>query len=61
MERNILRKTDVMEKVKLSYPTIWRKERNGQFPARVKLGSRMVGWYANEVNEWLETRQRVTR
>jgi prophage regulatory protein len=36
--------------------TIDRWEKQGRFPKRVQLGTNSVGWYADEVNRWLEQR-----
>jgi prophage regulatory protein len=60
-ERMILRKNEVAVMVKLSHPTIWRLEKLGKFPARVKLGDRAVGWYSNEIDEWIKSRERVSQ
>jgi prophage regulatory protein len=40
---------------------LWRMERDGQFPQRVRLGERAVGYLESEVQDWLESRIRVTR
>ena len=50
---------DVQLIVGLSRVTIWREERAGRFPARVQLTGNRVGWYGNEVKNWMETRPRV--
>ncbi|MFT7574334.1 MAG: prophage regulatory protein [Alphaproteobacteria bacterium] len=34
-----------------------RLEKNGQFPQRIKIGQRRIGWSFNEFNEWLEERK----
>lgn len=39
---------------------VWRDVRDGLFPAPIILGPNSVGWYENEVNEWLASRPRVT-
>lgn len=57
----ILRRPQVCEVTGLSYATIWRKERAGQFPQRVKLGANSVGWIASEVDSWLRERVRGGR
>jgi prophage regulatory protein len=58
MER-ILRIGEVREITGLARTTIWRLERERQFPARLQLASRSVGWLASEVMAWLETRTRA--
>jgi prophage regulatory protein len=40
---------------------LWRMEREGQFPQRVRLGEKAVGYLESEVQQWLETRVRVGR
>ena len=39
--------------------TLWRWEKNGQFPRRRKLGGRSVGWLVSEVAEWIASRPQV--
>ncbi len=36
---------------------IWRLERAGRFPERVKLGPGRVSWSLREVEEWIEARK----
>jgi len=51
-----LRRPEVVAKTGLSYPTIYRLETAGKFPARRSLGPNSVGWLETEVNKWIETR-----
>ncbi len=51
-----LRIDEVINKVGLSRPTIWRLERAGEFPKRRQLGRNSVGWVEEEVEEWMESR-----
>ena len=39
---------------------IWRDIRAGSFPAPIELGPNSVGWYADEIDEWLASRPRRT-
>jgi len=55
----ILRWSAVKNLVQLSRPTIWRKERVGEFPARRKLGPNSVGWSEEEIIKWLENRPQI--
>ena len=52
----ILRQPTVEERVGVHGVTLWRWERAGQFPKRVKLGPHAVGWIESEVNDWLAQR-----
>ena len=36
---------------------IWRMERKGIFPKRIKLGPHRVGWSLHELLEWIEARK----
>jgi prophage regulatory protein len=47
---------EVHARVGLSRTTIWRMERTGQFPRRVPLSVRVVGWQESELNAWLARR-----
>jgi prophage regulatory protein len=41
--------------------TIYRMQASGQFPQRIKIGARAVGWIEREVQEWLASRAVATR
>ena len=58
MER-IMRVPEVVQVTGLSKTTIWRRVKNGDFPAPVRLGSlatRSVCWRESEVKGWLGSR-----
>ena len=55
----ILRRGDVLRLTRLSKATINRQIKAGNFPAPVKLSIRAVGWYEDEVVEWMEGRPRA--
>ena len=52
----ILRKPELLALVGLSDPTIWRLEKLGKFPKRIRLGSNSCGWVSSEILTWLEER-----
>jgi prophage regulatory protein len=58
---NVLRLPAVCRMTGLRRSTIYRMQASGQFPQRVKIGARAVGWIEREVQEWLATRAVVTR
>lgn len=37
---------------------IFRLERAGQFPRRVKLGARRIAWWLPEITQWMRSRSR---
>ncbi len=54
----ILRKPEVGFKTGLSDPTIWRMERDGKFPKRLKMGGKSVGWLESEIIAWIQEKIR---
>ena len=57
----VIRRRQVLQIIGLSYATQWRMEKAGLFPARVRLGKGSVGWLLNEVEDWIQNRERVVR
>jgi prophage regulatory protein len=57
--RRIIRRKVLREKVPLSDSQVWRLEQQDKFPRRVHLGPMTVGWHEDEVDEWIETRERA--
>jgi prophage regulatory protein len=57
--RNIIRKPEVRNRTGLSDSQTWRLEQAGNFPARVKLGPMAVGWFEDEVDDWVNSRSRA--
>ena len=51
-----LRLPEVLALLGVTESTIYRWEREGTFPKRVKIGPRAVGWDAREVERWQEDR-----
>jgi prophage regulatory protein len=52
----ILLEDEVSDITRLSPVTIWRLERKGLFPRRMKLGLKRVGWLEREVLDWIAAR-----
>lgn len=44
------------EKVPYSDMHIYRLERAGKFPKRIRLGANRVGWLEHEIDAWIEAR-----
>ncbi|MCC6709719.1 MAG: AlpA family phage regulatory protein [Gammaproteobacteria bacterium] len=57
--RRILRCPEVEIKTGLSKPTIYRKMRDPaeNWPRPVNLGPNSRGWFEDEIDAWLESRQ----
>ncbi len=54
----ILRVHDVTRVTGLSRTTLWRLERRGEFPRRLRLSQNSCGWLAKEIEDWLLSRPR---
>lgn len=52
MRELVWRKPEVRQATGLSDTTIWRLIKAGQFPKKIQLGPRAVGWLAEEVAAW---------
>lgn len=57
----IIRLPEVKARTGLSRSEIYRREALGQFPGRVSLGARSVGWSSEEIQGWIEARIRESR
>jgi prophage regulatory protein len=55
----IFRRHQVTEQTGLSRSTIYAMMAHGEFPRPVKLGKRAVGWRADDVAAWLESREKT--
>ncbi|MDF2529559.1 MAG: hypothetical protein K0Q57_439 [Gammaproteobacteria bacterium] len=55
----IVRLKELKGLISLSEVTIWRKEKEGTFPRRKRIGKRAVGWDYRDVIEWMEAQKRV--
>ena len=45
----------------LSRATVFRLERDDEFPRRVHVGKRGVGWKSSEIEAWLEACPRASK
>ena len=60
MQNEFLRWPRVRQLTGLSRSTVWRLEKNGQFPARRKLSANSVGWSLIELQAWMQSRNAAT-
>lgn len=52
----LMTRSEVLEVVPYSMAHIYRMERVGGFPRRVKVGPRRIGWRRREIHAWLAGR-----
>jgi prophage regulatory protein len=51
----LLSAREVMEKVDLTYVSIWKKMKKGQFPAPRELGAKTLRWVEADIDQWIES------
>lgn len=54
-EERFLRAKDVVEKTTLSKATIYRKVKDGSFPAPTRLSHRVAVWASTAIEQWMES------
>ncbi|MDU2467185.1 MAG: AlpA family phage regulatory protein [Veillonella sp.] len=52
----MIREAECRQLTGICRTTRYMMEKEGQFPARRKLGGRAVGWLLSEVSEWQQSR-----
>ena len=55
----VIRRKELCQITGLSMVTLWRQEREGYFPARIRLTNHSVGWRRSDVEAWLASRPTV--
>ncbi len=53
----ILREKDVVEMIGVSPVTLWRWQKAGIFPQRIKVGPNVIGWRSTVIEKFIESRQ----
>ncbi len=54
IHERIIRKPELLTRLGLSDATIWRLEKSGKFPGRLRLGGHACGWLESEITGWLQ-------
>lgn len=55
--QRIIRRPEVIKMTGLSGTTLWRLEKEGNFPKKIKLSQKIVGWSETEIQRWIEDRK----
>lgn len=48
----LIPKSEMLDRVGVSYPTVWRWMRDGSFPRGVAVGTRTF-WRSDEIDAWI--------
>lgn len=54
--KNILRPKQAAKFLSLSLSTLWRLQQHGDFPKKIQLSSKAVGWFEDDIATWLESK-----
>jgi len=54
---SLVRFTEVSQMTGLSRSTIWRLEHQGDFPKRLQISPRSIGWKRSEIEGWIAERE----
>jgi prophage regulatory protein len=52
-----VRLSQLVRLIPFSPATVWRKVRAGQFPKPLKLSANVTAWKAEDVREWMKSRE----
>jgi prophage regulatory protein len=55
----ILSADETAKLVNLNRVSLWRLQKTGNFPQRIRLTSRKIGFVRTEVEDWVKSRPRV--
>lgn len=55
-KERVIRKKELLNILGLSDPTVYRMEKAGKFPQRLRLGGNSCGWLQSEVDGWIAER-----
>lgn len=50
----LISRDEVLKKTSLSQPTLWRKERAGEFPKSVQISKNRVAYDEDKVDAWIQ-------
>jgi prophage regulatory protein len=54
MSLRLIRLPEVLSRTGVSAMTIWRWEKKGLFPRRLRIGANSVGWPEPEIDSWCQ-------
>ena len=61
MSRCFLRLSSVKARTGLSRSTVYRRVKDGHFPAPIPLGGRSIGWLDSDIDNWIDQQTRARR
>lgn len=55
-KKNIIRIDQVVQKISMSKPSIYRMIKAGTFPRQIKISARAIGWIESDIDKWIESK-----
>ncbi len=55
----LVRAREVCRRMKFGRTTLWSLCKAGEFPKPIKTGRNSIAWRSDELQEWIETRERA--
>jgi prophage regulatory protein len=56
--RRLISLKEVLRRVPLTYPTLWKMMREGRFPRPKAIGAKKDGWVEDEITAWIDNQPR---
>ena len=57
-DKSLIFRGELIDRLGLSYSTIWAMMRRGEFPSPLELSDGIVCWPSREVDRWIQSRPR---
>jgi prophage regulatory protein len=57
----VISSSELLKLIPFSRAHLYRLEKAGHFPCRIKLGARRIGWRMSAIEEWLSARSTPNR
>lgn len=59
--QRLLNMKEVIDRVKLSKATIYKRISDGEFPRQISIGGKRVAWLESEIDEWIVEHVKASR
>lgn len=53
----IIRASELAKMLTVSKPTLWRMEKRGELPPKIRITERISGWRTSDILKWIEERE----
>lgn len=53
----LIRASELAKMLTVSKPTLWRMEKKGELPPKIRITERISGWRTSDILKWIEERE----